>query len=164
VSSSRFSCLDCGLAIVPGSPVLFQRGGMVHLACSAAGPGSRRPGRLVLNVDDRPEVRYVRSRILRQADFTIREAAWGSEALKLAEAEPPALVLLDVRLPDIDGFEVCRRLTRQIRSRVLMISEVLTDDSSRAEGIRAGASGYLVEPVDPPTLVRAVTRLVEAAS
>jgi CheY-like chemotaxis protein len=136
---------------------------MLHLECHARPPATSGSGRLVLNVEDRPEARYVRSRILREAAFTIREAAWGSEALKLAAAEDPAVVLLDVRLPDIDGFEVCRRLTQQTRARVLMISQVLTDDASRTEGIRVGASGYLAEPVEPATLVRAVSQLVESA-
>jgi CheY-like chemotaxis protein len=149
---------------MPGSPVLFQPAGMLHLDCHGLPPAVPGPGRLVLNVEDRPEARYVRSRILREAAFTIREAAWGSEALKLAAAEDPAVVLLDVRLPDIDGFEVCRRLTQQTRARVLMISQALTDDSSRAEGIRVGASGYLVEPVEPATLVRAVSQLAGSAA
>ena len=65
---------------------------------------------LILNVDDYEPGRYVVTRILERAQFRVREASNGEEALRLAAAERFDLVLLDVNLPDLNGFEVCRRL------------------------------------------------------
>jgi CheY-like chemotaxis protein len=67
------------------------------------------PAATLLVVDDTPASRYATSRVLRGAGFTVLEAASGQEALTLAQ-QGPDLVVLDVNLPDIDGFEVCRRL------------------------------------------------------
>src|SRR5437867_5995851 len=63
----------------------------------------------ILTVDDSPQVREVITEILRCAGFEVREAATGADALRGA-AEHPDLIILDIQLPDIDGFEVCRRL------------------------------------------------------
>src|SRR5688500_12116529 len=65
---------------------------------------------LVLNVDDYEAGRYATSRVLRQAGFDVAEAATGTDALRLVVSEHPDLVLLDVNLPDVDGFEVCRQI------------------------------------------------------
>src|SRR5580698_7093822 len=67
------------------------------------------PTSVVLNVDDYSPGRYARTKILRQAGFTVHEAGTGEEALALL-AHRPDLILLDVNLPDIDGFQVCRRI------------------------------------------------------
>src|ERR1700691_4653821 len=67
------------------------------------------PVPLVLNVDDYSPGRYSRTKILRQAGFTVHEAATGEQALA-ALSHRPDLVLLDVNLPDIDGFQVCKRI------------------------------------------------------
>src|SRR5580704_5531866 len=66
-------------------------------------------GTIVLNVDDYSPGRYTRTKILRQAGFTVHEAGTGEEALALLTHRPD-LVLLDVNLPDINGMEVCRRI------------------------------------------------------
>ena len=119
----------------------------------------------ILNVDDRESSRYVRARILRQAGFEIRDAAAGHQALALIEADPPDLVLLDVNLPDISGFEVCRRIKSDVRTReipVIQISAELRDDSSRVAGLEGGADVYLVEPVTPELLVSTIKALLRA--
>jgi len=154
------SCIVCARAIMPGTPVLFRPAGMIHLACHGRPP----VGPLVLNVEDQPEARYVRSRVLRAAGFDVLETGWGEEAIRLAETRHPAVVLLDVKLPDLDGFEVCRRIKGRTSVPVLMISALLTEDWCRVEGLRSGASSYLVEPVDVGTLVESVRALVAGAS
>ena len=65
---------------------------------------------LLLNVDDYAPGRYARTQVLKQAGFDVREATRGDEALQIAMADKPAVVLLDVNLPDMSGFEVCRRI------------------------------------------------------
>ena len=64
----------------------------------------------ILVVDDNDAERYYLTRILGKAGFRVIEAATGLDGLRLAESERPELVTLDIRLPDINGFEVCRRL------------------------------------------------------
>ena len=59
---------------------------------------------LILNVDDYSPGRYARTKVLQQAGFTVREASTGKEALQLAATHNPALILLDVNLPDMSGF------------------------------------------------------------
>ena len=64
----------------------------------------------ILNVDDYETGRHARSQILQQAGYEVAEAATGNDGLRLAVMEHPQLVLLDVSLPDINGYEVCRRI------------------------------------------------------
>jgi CheY-like chemotaxis protein len=65
---------------------------------------------LILNVDDNDGARYAKTRILHSAGFKVIEAANGTDALAMVREDNPALVLLDVKLPDINGIEVCRRI------------------------------------------------------
>jgi CheY-like chemotaxis protein len=65
---------------------------------------------LVLAVDDEPTNRYAVSRVLSQAGYKVIEASTGEEALRFIQSERPDLVVLDVRLPDISGYEICRRI------------------------------------------------------
>jgi len=119
----------------------------------------------ILVVDDNAPARYVVSRTLRKAGFEVLEAATGQEALALAERELPDLVLLDVNLPDIHGFEVARRLKSEDGTRttpILQLSASAVSAEDRIDGLAAGADAYLVEPVEPGELIaniRALLRL-----
>ena len=70
-------------------------------------------GQQLLVVDDEPGITEMLATTLGLAGYQVRTAATGREALRLVTAEPPDLVILDVMLPDIDGFEVCRRVSEQ---------------------------------------------------
>ncbi len=114
---------------------------------------------IILNVDDNETARYARRRILTAAGFRVADAATGEEAVRLAAKLRPALVLLGVRLPDIDGFEVCRRLKRAAKGGkpvVVHISAVAADEHSQVRGLDNGADAYLTEPVDAEVLVAIV--------
>jgi signal transduction histidine kinase len=118
---------------------------------------------LLLNVDDNEAARYAKSRILRVAGYRVAEAATGQEALHAVDTLSPSLVLLDVKLPDIDGFEVCRRIKdRHAGTMVLQTSATFRDGASRIRGLDGGADSYLAQPVEPEELlavVRALMRL-----
>ncbi|CAH2604323.1 Histidine kinase [Rhodovastum atsumiense] len=117
--------------------------------------------RLILNVDDQEPIRYAKRRILEQAGYRVIDAATGTEALRLAAERRPALVLLDVRLPDIDGIEVCRRLKRDSQAMmVLQISATVKASSARVRSLQSGADSFLNEPVEPEELVAAVGALL----
>ena len=117
----------------------------------------------ILNVDERKINRYTRSRVLRQAGFVVKEAATGGEALRVIQQEYPALVLLDVNLPDISGLEVCRRIKSDLAlasTLVLQISASLITGLDKACGLEGGADACLIEPVEPAELVASVKALL----
>jgi PAS domain S-box-containing protein len=122
----------------------------------------------ILVVDDNAPLRYALARTLRQHGFDVLEAATGSEALACAVDGCPDLVLLDVNLPDIHGFEVARTLKGADRTRnipILQISASFVQMEHRMAGLAAGADAYLVEPVEPGELVaniRALLRMRDA--
>jgi PAS domain S-box-containing protein len=123
---------------------------------------------LILVVDDNPPLRYALGRTLRQHGFDVIDAATGEDAIRLGTSEQPDLVLLDVNLPDIHGFEVARRLKQGDRTKaipILQISASFVQMEHRMEGLAAGADAYLVEPVEPGELVaniRALLRMRDA--
>lgn len=117
---------------------------------------------LILNVDDTEAGRYAKSRVLQQAgDWDVIEAATGGAALELAEQRRPTLVLLDVKLPDISGLEVCRRIKQSHPDIfVLQISASYISGEDRTRGLDAGADAYLTQPVEPAELVASVRALL----
>src|SRR5262245_39564029 len=121
----------------------------------------------ILNVDDYESVLYSKSRALRLAGFEVYEATTGEDALRLTYELKPQLVLLDVRLPDINGIEVCRRIkTDPSTASILVIqtSATFTEARDRVRGLEGGADAYLTEPIEPDELianVRAILRLRE---
>jgi len=121
---------------------------------------------LILNVDDNESGRYVKTRILRQGSYDVIEARTGVEALETARHAKPDLVLLDVKLPDVSGFEVCRLIKEHSpKLLVLQISASFVAPTDRATGLDSGADAYLSQPVEPSELlatVRALLRLKRA--
>jgi signal transduction histidine kinase len=120
---------------------------------------------LILNVDDYAPGRYVRTQILRRAGFEVAEAASGTEGLARAFVEQPALVLLDVNLPDISGHEVCRRLKADPATAalpVIQLTATATATTERVTGLEAGADAYLTEPIDPRVLLATVNAMLRA--
>jgi signal transduction histidine kinase len=106
----------------------------------------------------------VKSRVLRAAGFTVVEAGTGGDALRLADQRDPDLVLLDVRLPDISGIEVCRRLRTEHRTQripIIQISATHLTAQDEAQALNAGADIYLFEPVGPQELASAVRTLLK---
>jgi PAS domain S-box-containing protein len=118
---------------------------------------STKPPRILV-VDDNPATLYATSRVLRSAGWTVVEATTGAEAMAQA-ATGVDLVVLDVNLPDFDGFEVCRRLRAfeaTARIPVIHLSATFVNDVHKVQGLDAGADGYLTHPVEPPVLVATV--------
>ena len=119
----------------------------------------------VLVVDDTEASRYSVARHLRHAGFSVDEADSGLEAIARVEASRPDLVVLDVLLPDISGFEVARRLRgdpRFSRIPILHLSASFTDPESLAAGLDSGADGYLTHPVEPVVLLASIRSLIRA--
>jgi signal transduction histidine kinase len=118
---------------------------------------------LILNVDDNDGARYAKSRILTRAGFTVVDAASGAEALALARSGHPHLILLDTKLPDINGMEVCRRLKSDAETCDILVLQTSASYLKPADKIRAldgGADNYLFEPIEPEELVANVRALL----
>ena len=119
----------------------------------------------ILNTDDYAPARYARTKLLRQAGFDVVEAETGAEALRQAVATRPHVILLDVKLPDLDGYEVCRmfRQTPELaRIPFVFLTARLQEEGRLAE--LGGHVAMIAKPFDPTELVATVRRLIEGAS
>ena len=119
-------------------------------------------GGVLLVVEDNVGVRSLVSLLLTSAGYVVREAASGEEAIEIARAEQPLLVLLDVRLPGISGYEVCGWLRDRFRDSVpvIFLSGERTEAFDRAAGLMLGADDYLVKPFSNEELVARVRGLL----
>lgn len=116
----------------------------------------------ILSVDDNDAIRYAFIRHLREEGYQVIEARTGEQALEMARLDP-ALITLDINLPDIDGYEICRRLKGDPATHdipILHISASYVDSSDRARGLDGGADAYLTEPVDRLELLATVNALL----
>src|SRR5450755_3326245 len=100
----------------------------------------------VLSVDDNEAVRFIRRKILREAGYNVVEGATVTECLKLAVEVRPDLILLDIRLPDGNGFATCKRLKANPETAsipVLHISSMGKMEHDYPEALESGAEAYL---------------------
>ena len=117
------------------------------------------PGQTVLVVDDEPSIRRFLRHILESEGFLVIESRSGEDAVQIARREKPSLVLLDLVLPDIDGFEVLSRLKERDETKnipVIILS--IIEDEERC--FRLGASDYLPKPINRERLVQRVSGLI----
>jgi DNA-binding response OmpR family regulator len=106
----------------------------------------------ILVVDDDPTVAEVVTGYLERAGFAVDRAADGPQALRLAADRSPALVVLDLMLPGMDGLEVCRRLRSRGPVPVIMLT-ARGDEDDRILGLEVGADDYVTKPFSPRELV-----------
>jgi PAS domain S-box-containing protein len=117
----------------------------------------------ILNVNDHEAGLYASTRILQRAGYRVVEAATGRDALDLLSREHPDLALLDVKLPDMSGLEVCRRIKENPQTAsilVLHMSASFVNSWDTVRGLESGADGYLTEPLEPAVLVATVDSLM----
>ena len=109
----------------------------------------------ILIVDDDPQARLVLAYILKRKGFDVCEAESGATALAAVGRDLPDLVLLDVMMPDMDGFEICAALRagRPGHELPIVMLTAKTDADAHTRGMRAGASDYLTKPVRADELV-----------
>src|ERR687894_3037241 len=105
---------------------------------------------LVLVVDDEASARQARERALRLEGFAVSTAAGGGEALEAVAARPPAVIVLDVTMPDLDGVTVVKRLRAGGIDVPVCILSARDEDTDRVAGLQAGADDYLVKPFAIP--------------
>ena len=113
------------------------------------------PGTKVLVVDDEPTVREVVASYLRRDGHDVAEAADGTTALELLDADPPDLVVLDMMLPGVNGLDVLRRV-RAVSSIPVIMLTARAEESDRVSGLELGADDYVVKPFSPRELAARV--------
>jgi two-component system alkaline phosphatase synthesis response regulator PhoP len=116
------------------------------------------PSRDILVVEDDSQLNELVCAYVEIAGFACRPALDGGSALRAASERSPSLVILDLMLPDMDGFEVCRRLKSipaTARVPVLMLT-ALNQPESRHRGLECGAAAYMTKPFDPDELITAI--------
>jgi PAS domain S-box-containing protein len=118
-------------------------------------------GNSVLVVDDNDSGRYLKVRALRSAAFDVYEAATAQAALNHLEKDTVQVVILDVKLPDMHGFELCRVIKNRYPTiSILQTSATFTSAEDRIAGLDIGADAYLVEPMEEPELIAIVRALL----
>lgn len=112
----------------------------------------------ILVVDDSPTETHLLANVLAKHGHDVMTAASGGDGIDLAGAEQPDVILMDVVMPGINGFQATRQITRNRGTShipVIMVSSK-SQDADRVWGVRQGASDYLTKPIDEKSLMRAV--------
>ena len=119
----------------------------------------------VLIVEDEPDIRDLLVFHLVREGYQVTQSRSGAEALRLARATPPDLVLLDLMLPEMDGLEVCRRLRQDPATMALPIVMLTArgDEVDRVLGLELGADDYVVKPFSPRELVARIRAVLRRA-
>lgn len=128
----------------------------------ALGKGSLSEQPTILIVDDHPTSRMTAAALLAVEGYKVQEAESGPAALDMVRTSKPDLILLDVMMPEMDGFEVCRLLKQDEHTRLIPIIFItaLNDRRSRIRGIEAGGDDFLTKPFDRLELTARVKSLV----
>ena len=122
------------------------------------------PTESILIVDDDSSVRRVLQMQLTEAGYNVKQAASGNEALQLALDTHPKLVITDLRMPDLDGIELLRRIsTSEIQTTVIVITAFGSIETA-VQAMRLGAYDYITKPIDYDALLLAVHRAMERQS
>src|SRR5262245_23488353 len=117
----------------------------------------------VLVVEDEASIASFVSLYLKNAGYDVHVAETGEDALDKAEGQQPALIVLDLMLPDIDGIEVCRRIRRRSDVPILMLT-ARDEDVDKIIGLEVGADDYLTKPFNPRELVARVKSILRRAA
>ncbi len=119
--------------------------------------------RTVLVVDSDPTARELLTRLFQRVGYRVREASAGDQALAQAQREQPGLAILDVGLPGISGYELCRELKDRFGSElpVVLVSGERTEPFDRVGGLLIGADDYIVKPFDPDEVLARTRRLLD---
>ena len=127
-----------------------------------SGPGGRARGPLVLVVDDDANLREYMRVHLELEGYAVRQAGSAEEALAVIEDGAPDLVLLDVVMPGVDGWQMLQRMQERYGSIPVIMFSGQVDEASAAEAEQRGARGFIGKPFDPQQLIDRAKQLVPA--
>src|SRR5262245_29461685 len=133
---------------------------MVYPSLRSRRKGTGRPMNNILVVDDDPNIRELVRVFLRDEGFDVAEAADGVEALAKLETLKADMVILDVMMPNMDGWELCRQLRTYYEMPLLMLT-AKGETAQKIKGFQLGTDDYLVKPFEPLELVARVKALLK---
>jgi CheY-like chemotaxis protein len=117
----------------------------------------------ILIIEDNEQNMYMLSYLLTQNNYKVLEAYNGKDGLRLAHENNPEIILIDIQLPDMDGYEICNKLRYNGLPKnttiIAVTSYAMGGDKEKA--IEAGADGYLEKPINPETFVIQMERIVK---
>lgn len=116
-----------------------------------------------LIVDDEWNMRNLLRIYLTKQGLEVKEASNGKEALRLADQEAFDIILLDVMMPDMDGWEVCRRIREKQMTPIMMLT-ARTETKDKVQGLGIGADDYVTKPFDPDELIARVFALIRRST
>jgi two-component system alkaline phosphatase synthesis response regulator PhoP len=117
----------------------------------------------ILIVEDESSIASFVALYLKNAGYSVRTAAKGADALDQISSDPPALTILDLMLPDIDGIEVCRRIRKTSDVPILMLT-ARDEDVDKIIGLEVGADDYMTKPFNPRELVARVKSILRRST
>src|SRR5713101_1821775 len=120
--------------------------------------GSSASSKIVLGVDDAPENLFLLQAVVKSGGYVFVGAKSGTECLALIHRIVPRLILLDIQMPDLDGFETCRRLRANPLLRAVPVAflTALKSPEDVTTGLRAGGNDFIVKPFDPVKLLERI--------
>ena len=121
------------------------------------------PGETILVVDDERNIVDLVKLYLVNEGYRVESALSGNEALRQYRAIKPSLIVLDINLPEIDGYEICRLIRKESRTPIIMLT-ARTDDVDKIVGLEIGADDYLAKPFNPRELVARVKAVLRRTS
>ena len=121
-------------------------------------PDPSRKGKTVIGVDDQPENLMILEGLIEARGYSFFGASSGAECLSLALRVDPKVILLDIQMPEMDGFETCRRLRGMYLLKTVPVAFLTARKSSEdvREGLAAGGNDFIVKPFDPEKLLARV--------
>ena len=133
----------------------------VTIKCALMNPSEIK----ILLVDDEPDILELVGFHLRKEGYTVFTASGGKEGVEIARKEQPALIILDVMMPDMDGMETCEKIRQipQLKDTIVTFLTALAEDYSMMAGFDAGADDYITKPVKPKVLVSKIKALLRRA-
>ena len=117
----------------------------------------------ILIVEDESSIASFVALYLKNAGYTVRTVAKGSDAIDQVSSDPPSLTILDLMLPDIDGIEVCRRIRKTSDVPILMLT-ARDEDVDKIIGLEVGADDYMTKPFNPRELVARVKSILRRST
>jgi CheY-like chemotaxis protein len=118
----------------------------------------------ILIIEDNEQNMYMLSFLLKQNNYNVIMAFNGIDGLKLAHENNPEIILIDIQLPDMDGYEICNKLRHNglPKSTVIIAVTSYAMGGDKEKAIDAGADGYLEKPINPETFVKQMESIVNA--
>jgi putative two-component system response regulator len=120
----------------------------------------------ILLVDDEPEIRFLTRRMLEKEGHSVTEAENGEMALRMLQKDKPDLILLDVRMPGLNGWEVCRRIKADDKTKSIpvVMFTVRTSEEDIQKSVDYGANAHINKPFDKEELLELVENMLRRSA